>query len=230
MDNVLFFIPARGNSKGLPGKNIRVLHGKPLITWTIEAALTCGIKGRVVVSTDSNEIASVAKKSGAEVPWLRPDELAGDESSTMDAVIHFLNKEAESGYSPKHIVILQPTSPLRNAMHIKEAFELYTRPGVQSVVAVCQTEHHPYWCNTLPEDKSMDGFIRQEVMGMRRQDFPVYYRINGAIYIARVENVIQNANVVYGQSGKAYIMDRKSSVDIDTELDFIQAEFLMKEL
>ncbi|MFI5203711.1 MAG: cytidylyltransferase domain-containing protein [Flavobacteriales bacterium] len=227
MEKILFFIPARGNSKGLPRKNIRLMASKPLIAWTIEAALQSGIKGRVVVSTDSAEISEIAVKYGAEVPALRPAELALDKTPTMDVVFDFLKKEKVNGYVPETIVILQPTSPLRTAKHISKALDFFNKSGFQSVVSVCEVEHHPYWSNTLPPNLSMDSFLKREVIGKGRQDFPPFYRINGAIYIANVATLEKDISVIYGKGGAAYIMDSSSSVDIDTEEDFLYAEWLL---
>jgi CMP-N,N'-diacetyllegionaminic acid synthase len=225
---VLFFIPARGGSKGLKDKNILPLHGKPMLAWTIDAARQCGITGRIVVSTDSDKIAEVAVANGAEVPGLRAGNLALDDTPTMDVLLDFLKTEEKKGYVPDLVVLLQPTSPLRKGIHIAEAFSHLKKPGTLSVVSVCACEHHPLWSNTLPEDFSMDNFMRPEIKGKNRQGLPPYYRLNGAIYISSPA-FLNNNKSFFGKGSRAYIMDAASSVDVDTNIDLKLAALLMQE-
>lgn len=220
---VLAIIPARGGSKRLPQKNILDLNGKPLIAWTIESALESKYIDKVMVSTDNLEINKVSKEFGAEVPFIRPESLSTDHASSIDVIKHAL-----SFYHNKfdYVVLLQPTSPLRLFSDIDSAFELITKE-VKAVVSVCETEHSPLWSNTLDANLSMRNFIRDELKNKRSQDLPVYYRLNGAIYIAEVNYFYQN-NGFFGENTKAYIMPQERSVDIDTELDFEWAQLLMK--
>jgi N-acylneuraminate cytidylyltransferase/CMP-N,N'-diacetyllegionaminic acid synthase len=225
--NVLYFIPARGGSKGLPGKNIKELKGKPLIAWTIHAALNSSRKGKIVVSTDSEEIAAVAKKHGAEVPFLRPEHLAKDNTPSMDVLFHFLDQERKSNNHYDLVVFLQPTSPLRTSEDIDAAFTAMDDKNSDAVVSVCECEHHPLWSNELPPDYSMSNFIRPEVKGKNRQQLPKYYMLNGAIYIGKTDYIIKQ-NSFIGENTFASIMSREHSIDIDSEADFFLAEYFFK--
>lgn len=218
-------IPARGGSKRLPGKNIKLLGDKPLIAWTIEAAIKSNVFDHVFVSTDSEEIASVSKDYGAKVPFLRPAELASDTATTNDVVTHLVEWfEKEHNRAVTTVAILQPTSPLRNAQHIQEAFEVMKDKHAKAVVSVCELEHPIQFCNQLGVDGSMDGFIKKE-NNKRTQDLEPYYRLNGAIYIFDREYV-GRISELYSKGTYSYLMSSRSSVDIDTEVDFKWAEFL----
>ncbi len=227
--NILGLIPARGGSKGLPRKNIRPLLGKPLITWTIEQALASKYLDRVVVTTDDKEIAEVSKKYGAEVPFMRPKELAEDNTKGIDVVLHALNwlKENDKQKQYDLIMLLQPTSPLRKSEDIDKAIELLFLKEEKSIVSVCEVDHHPLWANTLPEDGCMKDFIRQEIMNKNRQELPVFYRLNGAIYLAYC-NYIKKQKSFFGEKTFAYIMPKERSVDIDDKIDLKLAEILIK--
>lgn len=219
-------IPARGGSKRLPGKNIKLLGYKPLIAWTIEAAIESNIFDRVFVSTDSEKIASISREYGAEVPFLRPAELASDTATTNDVVSHLVNwYENKSSNKVSTITILQPTSPLRNATHINEAFVEMKAKDAKAIISVCELEHPIQFCNQLGSDKSMAGFIKQEDM-KRTQDLSPTYRLNGAIYIFD-RSYVGRMNYLYSEGTFAYIMDSKLSIDIDTQDDFDLAEFYL---
>lgn len=223
------FIPARGGSKRLPGKNIKTLAGKPLIAWTIEAALQAPAIDRVIVNTESEAIASTAKQWGAEVPFLRPEQLATDRTSTQAVIAHALNTLREqTGSLCDYIVLLQPTAPLRDHNAIEAAIQLLGKKKGKAVVSVCTTQHSPLWSNTLPENLAMDNFIRDEVKGKRAQDLPLYYRINGAIYIIETTTFLQTLTFLPEKQCYAFIMDPMASVDIDNEIDFIIAESIIK--
>jgi len=222
---VLAVIPARGGSKGLPGKNIMQLAGKPLIAWTIEAALESRLVDRVVVSTDSEDIAAVALEHGAEVPFRRPAELAGDHARSFGVLLHAIDWHQQQGHSFDLVVCLQPTSPLRNSEDIDRAIELYGERGADAVISVCETDHHPWWSNTLPEDGNMAGFLRPEALNCNRQELPAFYRLNGAIYLASPHYLKENGSF-YGEDTFAYAMPKARSVDIDDHLDLQLAEVL----
>lgn len=225
---VLAIIPARGRSKGLPGKNIKELCGKPLIAWSIERAKVCSNIDRVVVSTDDDQIAYVAKKYGAEVPFVRPEELASDTASTLDVIIHTVEWfEKYEDYRPAYILLLQPTSPLRTIEDIEGAIQTLKYKDARAVVSVCETDHHPWWSNTLPENGNMKAFLRPEILNKRRQDLPVFYRLNGAIYLADTDYLYE-CNGFLGQDTRAYIMPKERSLDIDTEFDLKMAELLLE--
>jgi len=223
---VVALVPARGGSKRLPRKNILPLCGKPLIAWTIEAALHSKYVDRVCVSTDSIEIAEVCKSIGVDVPWLRPSELAQDTSSTNDVILHAIN--TMSDMTNDIVVILQPTSPLRTLRHIDESLELLVGSDAKGIVSVSECEHSPLWANTLPADKGMGDFIKPAIMGKRSQELPIYYRINGAIYAFTKDSLVSHKGIFYSDEVYAYPMERNYSVDIDTELDFIIAEVLLQ--
>jgi len=214
-------IPARGGSKRLPGKNLLMLAGKPLIGWTIEAAIASGVFDRVVVSTDSWEIAVTAAQFGAEVPFMRPEELALDTTPSIDVLIHAAH-ELIAGKEPQwsHLACLQPTSPLRTAENIREAAQLLELKQADAVVSVCRTEHSPLWSNTLPENLSLEGFIPESIQKTPSQQLPAYYRLNGALYFCRIPRMIEEKTLFLKTGAFAYVMNRKDSIDIDDQVDF----------
>lgn len=218
-------IPARGGSKRLPNKNIMPLVGQPLIVWTIEAAIESQLFDMVLVSTDSHDIADVSMNAGAAIPFIRPAELASDTATTNDVITHMV-EWVEMNYSPvSRVTLLQPTSPLRTAKHIKEAMALYEEKQASAIISVCELDHPIQYCNCLPDDLSMNGFI-PATLNIRSQDFKPYYRLNGAIYIfdRRFVGFLSN---IYADGAFAYVMDKTSSVDIDDIIDFNYAAFLL---
>jgi CMP-N,N'-diacetyllegionaminic acid synthase len=218
-------IPARGGSKRVPGKNLLPLLGKPLIAWTIEAALKSNAVDRVVVSTDDPEIAAAAKSFGAEVPFMRPAELATDSAPTISVILDVLSKIPQS----RRIFLLQPTSPLRTANHIDEAAKLMDDRKANAVISVSEAEHPPEWSNSLPEDGSMDRFLGDELKNKRSQDLPRKFRLNGAIYIADARVLVQERTFLLSRRAYAYRMDRESSIDIDSKIDLMIAEVMMRD-
>jgi CMP-N-acetylneuraminic acid synthetase len=222
---ILALITARGGSKRLPSKNTTPMGGKPLITWSIEAAKKSRYIDTVMVSTDDDNIAQVALKNGAEVPFMRPKELASDTATSLEVVFHVIDYLKQKKEDYKYLVLLQPTSPLRTYEDIENAIERLTI-STKAVVSVCETEHSPLWSNTLPDDLSMAKFIRDEVKNIRSQDLPKYYRLNGALYLAEIDFLIENKGF-FGEQTKAYIMPISRSIDIDTEIDFILAGILL---
>ena len=223
---VLAIIPARGGSKRLPRKNILDLGGKPLIAWTIEAALKSKYIDKTIVSTDDKEIAEISKRYGTEVPFMRPKELATDTASSIAVIFHAVDFYKQKNLTFEYIILLQPTSPLRTTEDIDTAFEMLNNKETKAVVSVCEVEHSPLWANTLPPDLSMKDFIRPEIKNKRSQDLPKYYRLNGAIYITEVE-YLRNNNGFIGEDTKAFIMPQESSVDIDSEGDFMLAKVFL---
>jgi CMP-N-acetylneuraminic acid synthetase len=214
-------IPARGGSKRLPGKNLMHIAGKPLIGWTIEAALQSGVFSRVIVSTDSWEIAVTAAQFGAEVPFMRPAELALDSTASIDVLIHAAEQlNAASDSRLTHLACLQPTSPLRTPANIREAASLLEEKQAEAVISVCRTEHSPLWSNTLPDSLSLDGFIPEAVQKTPSQQLPAYYRLNGAIYFCKIGRMIEERTLFLTTGSFAYIMNRKDSIDIDDQVDF----------
>lgn len=220
----LAIIPARGGSKRLPRKNVLDLKGKPLIAYSIEAGLNSKYIDKVIVSSDNKEILDISQNYGA-LTIKRPDELANDTATTFDTIKHTIENTDEYDY----IVLLQPTSPLRDENHIDEAIELLDEKKANAIVSVCEMEHSPLWSNTLDSSLSMQGFLRDEVLNKRSQDLEKYYRLNGAIYICKTEKLLQERTFLLKNSIFAYIMSRECSVDIDEKIDFILASTYMKE-
>ncbi len=219
-------IPARGGSKRLPGKNIKLLAGKPLISWTSRAAIDSGIFDMVIISTDSQSIADVVMSdAGVTFPGLRPAELATDTATTNDVVSHVVRWVENQFARVAMVTILQPTSPLRTAQHIKEAMKLYQDKQATAIVSVCELAHPIQLCNRLPPDLSMNGFISHGT-NLRSQDLESFYRINGAIYMFERKHV-GDLSSIYCDRSYAYLMDYSSSVDIDNDFDFALAEFII---
>lgn len=221
----LAIIPARSGSKGLIDKNIKSLAGKPLIAYSIEAAREAGVFDEIMVSTDSAEYADIAMTWGASVPFLRSADNASDNASSWDAVKEVLQKYEELGQKFDTFCLLQPTSPLRNSADIRNAFELLQKADT-AVISVCEVDHSPLWCNTLPNDHCLNGFLLKE-NDKQRQEIETYYRLNGAVYFVRIPAFFED-DFLYREGSYAYVMPRERSIDIDTELDFIIAEAIMK--
>lgn len=221
---VLFLIPARGGSKGLPGKNIKSLLGKPLICYTIDAAREIAKDHNICVSTDDNEIAEVVEKYGLKLPFLRPIELATDQASADQVISHAVQYYESHGRFYDYVVLLQPTSPLRTGMHISNAL-LQIKSETEMIVSVKETDANPYYV-LFEEDAS--GALQKSKKGdfTRRQDCPKVYELNGAIYIINVEKYKKKG--IINLSKEKFIMDKNSSIDIDDLLDFKIAEFLIQ--
>jgi len=225
---ILAIIPARGGSQGVLRKNIRILAGRPLIAYTIKAALGSTYHPRVIVSTDDRRIAEIAKGLGAEIPFIRPPQLAQNNTPMLPVIQHTIGYLKRDGYIPDIIAILQPTSPLRTSEHIDQAISLLLDTGADSVVSLCEAEHSPYWMKKIDEAGRVIPFLDTGEEYHRRQDLPKVYRLNGAIFITR-SDIIMKENRLLGDDTRAYIMKPEDSIDIDTELDFKIAELIMKE-
>lgn len=221
----LAIIPARGGSKRLPRKNVLNLVGKPLIAWTIQAAKESKYLDDVIVSTDDNEISTLSMQYGIENVVARPPELASDTATSFDVIKHAM---ASRKKKYDYVMLLQPTSPLRKSYHIDDVAELVIEKNANAVISVCEAEHSPLWCNTLPEDDNMDGFIPDKVKNKRSQDLPRYYRLNGAIYCADAASIVESTSLFSLQKTFAYKMDVSSSIDIDSSFDFSFAERLLE--
>ena len=219
-------IPARSGSKGLPNKNIKLLHGKPLLAYTIEAALQSGCFTEVMVSTDSERYAEIARTYGANVPFLRSEKMSSDTASSWDMVEEVLDNYKALNKDFDSFCLLQPTSPLRKNEDISKAYDLFVEKKAFAVVSVCEADHSPTLFAKLAEDGNLGGFSKCNVP-KRRQDEGNYYRINGAIYIARLPDFKQDRSL-YRKESYGYIMPSERSVDIDTEFDFRFAEFLLQ--
>lgn len=221
----LVVIPARGGSKGIPRKNIKKLAGKPLIHYTIEAARQVFDEEVICVSTDDKEIKEVAEETGLIVPFFRPAELASDTAGTRDVLLHAIDYYEEKGYYPDTVILLQPTSPFRTGEHIKEALKLY-HSALDQIVSVKETGSNPYY---VLFEENEEGYLEKSKKGnyKRRQDCPKVWELNGAIYIINVKSIKKEEMSGIGRI-KKYVMDEKSSIDIDTQLDWTIAEALVK--
>lgn len=227
---MIALIPARGGSKGLPGKNIKNLCGKPLIAHTIGAALNASEIDRVVVTTDSEEIAEIAKQYGAEVPFLRPEELAGDTSSAVDVYLHavdFLQKE--SGQEIQKFMVLLPTAPLRGSENIEQALKEFYEKKAETLISMKEAETPISWYYGMNEEGRVKnlGFDGQNAV-KNRQVNNVYYIPNGAIYILDTR-LLREKRTYYSDNTVAYLMSQEESVDIDCALDFKIAELLLSQ-
>ncbi|NEO35169.1 MAG: acylneuraminate cytidylyltransferase family protein [Moorea sp. SIOASIH] len=227
---ILGIIPARGGSKSIPLKNIVSVAGKPLIAYTIEAATLANSIDRVIVSTDSVDIANVARTYGAEVPFLRPSELAQDDTPGMDPILHALQWfGAHEADQPDYVLVLQPTSPLRTAEDIDGIVRLALEQKAETAVSVCPVHHHPFWTKGIdPVGKLVNLFTSNETY-TRRQDLPPAYALNGALYFAQCQVLIEKATF-YTEQTYAYVMPTERSLDIDTSWDLYLAELILNNI
>ncbi|MDJ0985050.1 MAG: acylneuraminate cytidylyltransferase family protein [Desulfobacterales bacterium] len=228
---ILAVIPARAGSKGVPRKNIRPICGKPLITYTIEAALQVQhLFHRLIVSTEDEEIAAIARQNGAEVPFLRPIELSGDDVPTLPVLQHAVRfVEKQDDIILDWVLLLQPTDPLRQAADIEAALELSQQDPCDSVISVVQVfSTHPILMKRI-EDNQLLPYCIEEKEGTRRQDYkPAAYMRNGAIYLTRRKVLIEQ-NSIWGQVIRPYVMPPERSVGVDSDLDLKMVEVMMRE-
>ena len=222
-------IPARGGSKGIPQKNLSSVLGKPLIAYTIKAALQAQTLDKVIVSTDDEQIRTVSQGYGAEVPFIRPHHLATDTATTLSVLQHAITYLAEhQSYLADIVVCLQPTNPLRSAEDIDAAVRLCIDTGTDSVVSLCQAKHHPYWMKKIVDGRVSPLMNENENHYTRRQDLPPVYQLNGALYVTRT-NVLLEENRILGKYTVPYIMPPERSIDIDMPNDLKMAAVLLKE-
>jgi CMP-N,N'-diacetyllegionaminic acid synthase len=225
-NKILYVIPARGGSKGVPGKNIKRLNGKPLIYYTLEVARSLASDEDICVSTDDENIKNVVEQTGLKVPFLRPGELATDQSGMYEVLLHALDYYTAKGKKYDLLVLLQPTSPFRKTQHIKEALRSW-ESGLEMVVGTKITKANPYY--VLFEENSQGYLVKSKTAAFKtRQECPVIYEVNGAIYVIDT-NCLLNRPITSFERIKKYVMDEFSSLDIDTMLDWKFAEFLFTE-
>jgi N-acylneuraminate cytidylyltransferase len=222
----LVLIPARGGSKGIPGKNIKTLNGRPLIYYTLDAACAVASPENICVSTDSDEIIGIIKEYGLRVPFKRPDDLATDTAGSYEVILHALDFYEQRGIQYDRVVLLQPTSPFRAGIHVREAITLY-QPGLDMVASVKIAHANPYF--TLFEENN-EGFLDRSKTGTftRRQDCPTVYEYNGAIYVMNVQSLKIEPHSNFSKVRK-YVMTEEDSLDIDTNLDWIIAAAILSE-
>ena len=229
---ILGIITARGGSKGIPGKNIKKLAGKPLIAYTIEAAQKSGVFDRIILSTDDEKIARVARTYGCEIPFMRPKRLAKDKTPHFPVIVHAMDwLEKHEHYIPDYVMILQPTAPLRTAAHIREAVSLFEMRGADSVVSVSEIPRHfhPRWLFNVNTRKHMAIFTGEKFSQLvsRRQDLSKTYTRNGAIYLFKTVFCNSKHTNFYGNHVIAFVMKPNVSVNIDTMEDWREAEALL---
>lgn len=231
-NSLLAVIPARGGSKGIPRKNVRDFLGKPLLAWTIETAAKSGVFNRIVLSTEDEEIARIGREYGAEVPFLRPSELAQDTTPTAPVVRHAMEWFRDhEGWVPDFVAVLEPTSPLRRPFHVKEAAEILVSRDADSVASISEVPHHYSPCKALVlgSDNTLAGVGGTHVRDMvhRRQDLPVHYTFNGLWFSCRADLLWRDPPTLWGNRIVGYLVEPKYSVDLDRPEDWVAAEARM---
>jgi CMP-N-acetylneuraminic acid synthetase len=226
---VLGVIPARGGSKGIPRKNIRFLGGKPLVAWTIEAARASRRLSRVVLTTEDEEIARVGREWGVEVPFLRPKELAEDDTPTLPVVLHALRECEKTDGEYDAVCLLQPTAPFRKGEWIDACIDLLEESGADAVVTVCRIpeEYHPRWAL----EKGSGGWLRfvgGQGVPPRRQELPAAYHREGSVYVSRRRVLVEGS--LYGERLAGYEVSGEETVNLDTEADWRRAEGMIAEM
>ena len=221
--SVLAIVPARGGSRGLPRKNLLEVAGKPLLGWTLDAARSCSRLSRIILSSDSDEICAAARALGLEVPFVRPAELARDDTPGIEPVLHALDALDEEF---DYVVLLQPTSPLRIGADIDRALDQCLQQGASACVSVSAVEPSPYWSFVLGEQGEMQPLIESSGLYTRRQDLPPVYALNGAVYVAQVPWLRRERTFVTAET-VASVMPRERATDLDDELDLIVIESLL---
>jgi CMP-N-acetylneuraminic acid synthetase len=226
--DTLAIIPARGGSRSVPKKNIAPVAGKPLIAWTIHAAQHSQCVSRMIISTDDEQIADTARQYGAQVPFLRPAELARDDTPGIDPIVHAVQwLEQHEHYQPDYVLVLQPTSPLRTPQDIDSAVHLAVERQADSVVSITSTRHHPYWMKQMSEEGLLHDFLPRTQSYTRRQDLPSAYALNGAIYLVRRE-VLLAQRTFYTDRSYGYMMPPERSHDVDTPWDLFLVDLVLQ--
>jgi len=221
---ILGVIPAKANSKGLPGKNIKLFAGEPLIYWTINSAKNSKYIDNIIVSSEDPEIIKIANGYGISTPFVRPIELTKDDKSTIDVIIHAVEQCPEFDL----IVVLQPTSPLRRSVDIDKCIEMITNNS-PFCVSVTKSKKTPFWMYKLNEKKNLVSLFPDNTLAFNRQELPITYELNGAVYVGLSELFLKEKSFI-NDSTVAYIMASENSVDIDDSLDFYFAEYLFHKL
>lgn len=228
--NILALIPARVGSKRLPGKNLRLLQGLPLIAWTIRAASKTRLFTDVLVSTDDAAIAAIAIENGASAPWLRPSEISTDTATSIDVVLHALAAYEAAGGVADSLMLLQPTSPFRSAESMRRAVELHVESDRAPVVSVSPAQAHPAWCFRVEGESRLRGYADGDWLLARSQDLPPAYQLNGSIYIASVQD-LRNERSFFCPHTRALVLERaEESIDIDDAWDWRIAECIAADL
>lgn len=220
----LAIIPARRNSKRLENKNLLLINQKPMIAYTILSALKSKRLNKIIVSSEDSKILNISKKFGVDV-IKRPKKLAGDTITTFQVIEHVVSAVKNFNY----LVILQPTSPLRDEKHIDLAISFFEKKNADAVISVCECSHSPLWSNLLPKDRSMKNFLSKNILNKRSQDFDKYYMLNGAIYIYNIKKLLKEKSLFFKKKIFAFIMSKETSVDVDDIYDFKIAKFMLSQ-
>jgi len=221
---ILAFIPARGGSKRLPGKNIKSLGGRPLISWSIETAQEIPEICDILVSTDDTAIADVSMQYNALVPWLRPDELATDHASVVDAALHALDWYQDNRGEVDGLLMLQPTSPFRTAQTIRAGIQLFKKHGMKPILGVSEANFHPMWCMKI-EEGVLHPFMKEHGLKSRSQDLVPAYAVNGCFYLISPQN-LKSYHSFFPEGVLPLVIDsQKEVIDIDTKQDWDLAEY-----
>lgn len=224
---IVAIITARSGSKGVPDKNIKELNGKPMMAYSIESAVQSGIFDRIIVSTDSEKYAEIAKAYGATVMGLRPPELSQDDTKSVDALLYELQKLEENGECFDCFMLLQPTSPLRTVKNIIESVDLFFEKDAYSILGVREVDHPPEW--SCPLDETLDlTILQKQIKATRRQDSPKYYQLNGAIYFVDC-NHFRESKSLFDEKAFAYVMEKRESIDVDDIYDFMLVDVILKQ-
>lgn len=221
--NILALIPARSGSKRVANKNKRILGSKPLISWTIDLALSVPEISSICISTDDPEIVEIATSSGLNVPWLRPQELSDDKSSLVDVAIHALNQSIRDGVVVDGLLLLQPTSPFRSLNAVTRAIDIFRENRSHPVIGFSASQTHPMW--TFNKSGNYLTPLSKIGLGMRSQDLPESYYVNGSLYLVSPDFLMKNNS--FFDAKNVPIIEEGLVIDIDTELDFLFAEFLL---
>ena len=221
-------VPARGGSKGVPRKNLVKVAGRPLLAWTVEAAVEAKLIDRVILTTDSEEIAAIGRHFGAETPFMRPLEMAGDATPMIDSILHAVGWLDLSGYKFDCVMCLQPTSPLRTTEDIDAACRMMALGDDDGVVSVCEASNHPLWVKRVTCESALTDYIEQEDQTTRRQDLPKALALNGAIFLAK-RSVLETHRTWYTSRTRPYLMPPERSLDIDTPWDMRLADLILRE-
>lgn len=223
---VLAIIPARGGSKGIPRKNVKAISGKPMIQYTIEAAKDCEYIDKVIVSTEDEEIADISMRAGAIVPFSRPEELATDEAKIIDVVMHAVEFYEHKAEHFDIIVLLQPTSPLRNAEDVTKALEYFIRKEQKSLVSVSEVSESPIFMRSFNKENELEKIVSEDD-DVRGQDMKKYYRINGAIYINKASEL--NPQTSFNDNQMGYVLTKEHGIDVDEPQDLVVAEYYLSQ-
>jgi CMP-N,N'-diacetyllegionaminic acid synthase len=224
---ILAIVPARGGSKGLPRKNIRLFNGRPLLSYSVKAGIESKYVSDVIVSSEDEEILAIAKSYGASI-INRPEELATDTAPAKLLIKHALDAQLEKGVRYRYAILLQPTSPLRTSSHIDQAYETLLSENASSLISVVEYEYTPFKCFVINKDNTLQGLFNNDAPFMNRQELPPCYLSNGAIYIFETEKFIKNMSF-YQERCVPYVMNKSESIDIDTQNDMDEAERIMKQ-